>query len=78
MAEQLHVKTSGEGDSNVVLLHGLFGSGNNLGQISRGLKEDHTEYIASICLIMADLTGCHRLQFKVMRVAWQRGWIISN
>ena len=41
MAEQLHVKTSGEGDSNVVLLHGLFGSGNNLGQISRGLKQDH-------------------------------------
>ena len=41
MAEQLHVKTSGEGDSNVVLLHGLFGSGNNLGQIARGLKEDH-------------------------------------
>ena len=41
MAEQLHVKTSGEGDSNVVLLHGLFGSGNNLGQISRGLREDH-------------------------------------
>ena len=41
MAEQLHVKTSGEGDSNVVLLHGLFGSGNNLGQIARGLKADH-------------------------------------
>ena len=41
MAEQLHVKTSGEGDSNVVLLHGLFGSGNNLGQIARGLKEEH-------------------------------------
>ena len=41
MAEQLHVKTSGEGDSNVVLLHGLFGSGNNLGQIARGLREDH-------------------------------------
>mgnify|MGYP003324903524 FL=1 len=41
MAEQLHVKTSGEGDSNVVLLHGLFGSGNNLGQLARGLKEGH-------------------------------------
>ncbi len=41
MAEQLHVKTSGEGDSNVVLLHGLFGSGKNLGQIARGLKEAH-------------------------------------
>ena len=41
MAEQLHVKTSGEGDSNVVLLHGLFGSGNNLGQIARGLKGRH-------------------------------------
>ena len=41
MAAQLHVKTSGQGDLNVVLLHGLFGSGNNLGQISRGLKEDH-------------------------------------
>jgi len=41
VAEQLHVKTSGEGNSNVVLLHGLFGSGNNLGQIARGLKEEH-------------------------------------
>ncbi len=41
MAEQLNVKTSGEGDSKVVLLHGLFGSGNNLGQIARDLKEDH-------------------------------------
>jgi len=41
VAEQLHVKTLGEGDSNVVLLHGLFGSGNNLGQIARGLKEEH-------------------------------------
>ena len=41
MAEQLHVKTLGEGDSNVVLLHGLFGSGNNLGQIARGLREEH-------------------------------------
>ncbi len=41
MAEQLHVKTSGEGDSNIVLLHGLFGSGNNLGQIARGLREQH-------------------------------------
>jgi len=41
VAEQLHVKTSGEGDSNVVLLHGLFGSGNNLGQIARGLREGH-------------------------------------
>jgi len=41
VAEQLHVKTSGEGDSKVVLLHGLFGSGNNLGQIARGLKEEH-------------------------------------
>ena len=44
MAEQLNVKTSGEGDSDVVLLHGLFGSGNNLGQIARGLKEDHRVY----------------------------------
>ena len=35
------MKTLGEGDSNVVLLHGLFGSGNNLGQIARGLKEEH-------------------------------------
>ena len=41
MAEQLNVKTLGEGDSKVVLLHGLFGSGNNLGQIARGLREDH-------------------------------------
>lgn len=40
MADQLHVKTSGEGDVDVVLLHGLFGSGNNLGQLARGLRDD--------------------------------------
>ena len=39
MAEQLHVRVAGEGDYNVILLHGLFGSGNNLGQIARGLND---------------------------------------
>ena len=41
MAENLHVKVSGEGGSNLVLLHGLFGSANNLGQLARAFKEDH-------------------------------------
>ena len=41
MAENLHVKVSGEGASNLVLLHGLFGSANNLGQLARAFKEDH-------------------------------------
>ena len=41
MAENLHVKVSGEGVSNLVLLHGLFGSANNLGQLARAFKEDH-------------------------------------
>ena len=40
MADQLHVKTAGEGDVDVVLLHGLFGSGNNVGQLARGLRDD--------------------------------------
>ena len=37
VAELLKVKSAGSGDKAVVLLHGLFGSGNNLGQIARGL-----------------------------------------
>ena len=41
MAENLHVKVLGEGASNLVLLHGLFGSANNLGQFARAFKEDH-------------------------------------
>ena len=41
MAENLHVKVSGEGASNLVLLHGLFGSANNLGQLARAFNEDH-------------------------------------
>jgi esterase len=41
VAENLHVKVSGEGGSNLVLLHGLFGSANNLGQLARGFKADH-------------------------------------
>ena len=48
MAEQLHVKVVGEGDGNIVLLHGLFGSGNNLGRIARGLRADFR--VASIDL----------------------------
>ena len=50
MAGQLNVKTSGEGDSNVILLHGLFGSGNNLGQIARGLAEEYRVH----CLDLPD------------------------
>lgn len=44
MAENLHVKVSGSGDSNLVLLHGLFGSGKNLGQLARAFKDDHVVY----------------------------------
>lgn len=44
MAENLHVKVSGSGDSNLVLLHGLFGSANNLGQLARAFKDDHVVY----------------------------------
>jgi esterase len=40
VAENLHVKVSGEGASNLVLLHGLFGSANNLGQLARAFKDD--------------------------------------
>lgn len=41
MAENLHVKVSGEGEANLVVLHGLFGSANNLGQLARAFKGDH-------------------------------------
>ncbi len=40
MADHLNVRSSGQGDRAVVLLHGLFGSGNNLGQLARGLNDD--------------------------------------
>ena len=41
VAENLHVKVSGEGASNLVLLHGLFGSANNLGHLARAFREEH-------------------------------------
>lgn len=41
VAEDLHVKVSGEGESNLVLLHGLFGSANNLGQLARAFKSEY-------------------------------------
>ena len=41
MADNLHVKVSGEGVANLVLLHGLFGSANNLGQLARAFQGDH-------------------------------------
>ena len=40
MADHLNVRSTGQGDRAVVLLHGLFGSGNNLGQLARGLNDD--------------------------------------
>ena len=40
MADHLNVRSAGQGDRAVVLLHGLFGSGNNLGQLARGLSDD--------------------------------------
>ena len=41
MAENLNVKVSGEGCSHLVLLHGLFGSANNLGQLARAFKGEY-------------------------------------
>ncbi len=40
MADHLNVRSTGQGGRAVVLLHGLFGSGNNLGQLARGLSHD--------------------------------------
>lgn len=44
MSEGLHVRKSGEEGSPVVLLHGLFGSGQNLGQLARGLSDVFVTY----------------------------------
>ena len=44
MADHLNVRSAGQGDHTVVLLHGLFGSGNNLGQLARGLSDDFCVY----------------------------------
>ena len=44
MAENLNVKVTGSGDKRLVLLHGLFGSANNLGQLARAFKEDYVVY----------------------------------
>jgi esterase len=40
VADHLNVRSTGQGDRAVVLLHGLFGSGNNLGHLARGLNDD--------------------------------------
>lgn len=49
MAASVHSRCSGEGPA-VVLLHGLFGAGNNLGALARHLQDDYR-----VCLL--DLPG---------------------
>ena len=44
MSEGLQVRVTGEGDKPLLLLHGLFGSGQNLGQLARGLADSFTVY----------------------------------
>ena len=44
MSEDLNVRVTGEGDKPLVLLHGLFGSGQNLGQLARGLADSLKVY----------------------------------
>ena len=44
MSEGLQVRVTGEGNKPLVLLHGLFGSGQNLGQLARGLADSFTVY----------------------------------
>jgi esterase len=43
MTTELYVKRAGEGEA-VVLLHGLFGSGANLGAVARALQAKYTVY----------------------------------
>jgi esterase len=43
LAVKLHFSRSGDGPP-VVLLHGLFGSGNNLGALARALQDSHSVY----------------------------------
>ncbi|MCH1553524.1 MAG: alpha/beta fold hydrolase [Luminiphilus sp.] len=44
MSEGLQVRLTGKGDKPLVLLHGLFGSGQNLGQLARGLADSFAVY----------------------------------
>jgi len=44
VSEGLQVRVTGEGDKPLILLHGLFGSGQNLGQLARGLSDSFTVY----------------------------------
>ena len=43
MSTKIHHSRSGEGPA-VVLLHGLFGSGNNLGALARSLQDRFSVY----------------------------------
>jgi esterase len=44
VSDNLHVKVTGSGDKRLILLHGLFGSAKNLGQLARAFKEGYTVY----------------------------------
>ena len=64
MTTELHVKRVGEGVA-VILLHGLFGSGSNLGVVARALQAQYAVYSVDLpshgrSAWLADPTGWMR------------------
>jgi esterase len=66
VAENLNVKVTGSGEKRLVLLHGLFGSANNLGQLARAFKEDYVVYSVDLP-DHGSRRGCQRRQCRCMR-----------
>ena len=58
MAPDIYAKKAGEGEA-VILLHGLFGTGANLGMLARALQEQFAVYSADILpYLWLNLLGC--------------------
>ena len=77
MNNTLHARTSGQGP-DVILLHGLFGQGSNLGSVSRALMHPIFAFIASICPIMGVRPGWPRRRCPPMRKQCVTGWINTS
>ena len=89
MNNVLHARTSGQGP-DIVLLHGLFGQGSNLGSVSRALMSDfrvhcldlpdhgRSSWLTEASLVSyaaaVSWSGCRAMRYRA-RTCWATHWV---